>query len=58
MEERNDYSGSWIRNFRYEDFSKELLGKLLCEYGRLYELMDGLWYTTVAEEVGPEKAWE
>ena len=58
MEERKDYSGEFMRHFRYEDFSKELLGKLLCEYGRLYELMDGLWYSTVAEEVGPEKAWE
>ena len=26
MEERNDYSGEFIRHFRYEDFSKELLG--------------------------------
>ncbi len=57
-EERKDYSGPFIRHFRYEDFSKEFLGKLLCEYGRLYELIDGLWYSTTAKEVGPAKAWE
>jgi hypothetical protein len=38
-QERNDYSGPFNRHFRYEDFSKEFLGKLLCEYGRLYELI-------------------
>jgi hypothetical protein len=27
-QERNDYSGPFIRHFRYEDFSKEFLGKL------------------------------
>ena len=57
-QERNDYSGPFMRHLRYEDFSKEFLGKLLCEYGRLYELMDGLWYSTAAEDVGPEKAWQ
>ena len=58
MGELKDYSGEFNRHFRYEDFSKEMLEKIICEYGRLYELMDGLWYTTVAEEVGPEKSWE
>jgi hypothetical protein len=54
--ELKDYSGEFIPNVRYEDFSKEFLARLLIEYGRCYIMADALWYTAVKERFGREVA--
>ncbi|MFC1944877.1 DUF6125 family protein [Chloroflexota bacterium] len=54
MAELKDYSGDFIPNIKYEDFSKEFMARLLTEYARLYLLADGLWYSLVQKEFGPE----
>lgn len=56
MAELKDYSGDFVPNVRYEDFSKEFLAQLLVEYARCYIMADGLWYSAVRERFGTEAA--
>lgn len=56
MAELRDYSGDFIPNIRYQDFSKEFLAQLLVEYARCYIMADALWYTAVKEKFGREAA--
>ena len=58
MEELQDYSGKFVRGLRYQDFSKDQMAKIICEFGRLYELIDGLWFTNATKALGIEKSWE
>ncbi|MFC1944078.1 DUF6125 family protein [Chloroflexota bacterium] len=58
MEELNDYSGEFVRGLRYQDFSKDMMAKIIREFGRLYELIDGIWMSTVTEARGVEEAWK
>jgi hypothetical protein len=54
--ERTDYSGEFNPALRFEDFSRETLIKLLGAYAKLYQTVDGLWYTSVKEKFGNEEA--
>ena len=56
MAELKDYSGEFVPNVKYEDFSKKFLAQLLVEYGRCYIMADALWYTAVKEKYGLEVA--
>ncbi len=44
MSRLRDYSGQFNPNLKLEDFSKEVLVKLIKMYGRLYMAVDGFWY--------------
>jgi len=54
--ERSDYSGEFDQGLGFRDFSKEILIKLLSVYAKLYQTVDGLWYTAVKERSGNEEA--
>jgi hypothetical protein len=56
VKERADYSGEFDPNLRFQDFSKETLIKLLGVYAKLYQTVDGFWYTSVKERVSNEAA--
>lgn len=58
MDELQDYSGEFVRGLRYQDFSKDMMAKIIGEFGRLYELIDGIWMSTVTEALGMEEAWK
>jgi hypothetical protein len=58
MAELKDYSGDFVPNIKYEDFSKEFLAKLLVEYARCYIMADARWYAAVSERFGPELAFQ
>ena len=47
MAELKDYSGPYVPNLKYEDFSKEVLVKLLKAYSRECNVLPAYW----AEEV-------
>ncbi len=53
-----DYSGEFDPTFRYENFSKETLMKLLEIYGKYLLRIDGFWYLTVMEKWGNDKAFD
>lgn len=50
--ELKDYSGPFIPNLRMEDFSKEVLVKIIKEYSRLYLILHGNWHTLLRERFG------
>ena len=54
MAELKDYSGKFIPDLKYTDFSKEFMAQLLTEYARLYVMADGVWYSLVQERYGPK----
>jgi len=56
MEDLKDYSGEYDPNISYQDFSKEVLAKLLNAYCRELLLFDGLWYDEVKERFGDDVA--
>jgi len=54
MEEMKDYSGPFIPNVRYEDFSKEVLSKLLKAYCREMLVIDAYWQDQVRKRLGDD----
>ena len=54
MKELKDYSGPFIPNVKYEDFSKEVLTKLLKAYCREMLVIDAYWQGQVRKRVGDE----
>ena len=54
--EMSDYSGDFIPNLQYQDFSKDALIRLLGEYSRVYVAMDGFYHTFLSEKFGIEEA--
>ena len=58
MKELKDYSGPFIRNIRFEDLSKEVLGKLLHVYSKEFLVMDAYWQKQVSKRVSEEVSRE
>jgi hypothetical protein len=56
MDELDDYSGEFRPDARYEDFSKEALGRLIEEYCRLGFRLDGTWQEVIRKRRGVEEA--
>ena len=56
MKELQDYSGEFVPNLKWQDFSKDALIGLLTECQRALIMLDGFWHTKVAAELGIEKA--
>ena len=58
MKELTDYSGSFLEEIDFNNFSRETLAKLLVTYAKLYIAIDGFWYMTVMDKVGNDVALE
>lgn len=58
MEELKDYSGSFKRDIKYEDFSKETLAKLLRAYCREILTIDAYWQEQMRKRAGEDVARE
>ena len=56
MGKLHDYSGEFLPELKFSDFSSDTLAKLLALYCRLYMALDGFWYLTVKERSGNEEA--
>jgi hypothetical protein len=56
MADLDDYSGEFRPDIRYEDFSKEALGRLIEEYCRLGHRLDGTWQEVIRKRSGVEEA--
>lgn len=56
MAELDDYSGEFRPDIRYEDFSKEALGRLIEEYCRLGFRLDGTWQEVIRRRLGKAEA--
>jgi hypothetical protein len=54
--ELKDYSGDFVPDIRYQDFTKDTMAALLTEAGRALVAMDGFWHSRVAERFGGEEA--
>jgi hypothetical protein len=52
--ELKDYSGPYIPNLKYEDFSKEVLVKLLLAYSREVNVLPTYWAEEVRKRLGKE----
>ncbi len=50
--ELKDYSGPYIPNLKYEDFSKEVLVKLLLAYSREVNVLPTYWAAEVRKRLG------
>ncbi len=58
MEELQDYSGPFVRDIKYENFSKETLARLLQAYCREILVLDSYWQEQVGRRLGEESARE
>lgn len=58
MQELKDYSGPFIRNIRFEDLSKEVLGKLLQVYSKELLVMDAYWQKQMSKRVSEDASRE
>ena len=56
MKKLNDYSGEFLPELEFADFSSDTLAELLSLYCKLYMALDGFWYLTTKERVGNEEA--
>ncbi|HWW54136.1 MAG TPA: hypothetical protein VNY84_10225 [Acidimicrobiales bacterium] len=54
MSDRNDYSGPFDPDFRYEDLSKEALVRLVREYALIVHLLDRSVFASVGMRYGQE----
>lgn len=54
MAELKDYSGPFVPNLKYEDFSKEMLVKLLIAYSREINVLPTYWAEEVRKRLGVE----
>ncbi len=51
-----DYSGEFLPNLEFADFSPDTLAELLELYCKLYMAVDGYWYLTVKNRVSNKEA--
>lgn len=58
MAELQDYSGEFMPDIKYQDFSKDALARLLTEYARLDLALDAWWQDTVREKYDEKIAIE
>jgi hypothetical protein len=58
MQELKDYSGPFVRNIRFEDFSKEALGRLLQACCREILVLDAYWQEQMRKRVGEDAVRE
>jgi len=58
MKELTDYGGKFDPQFSYDKFTKETLLKLLKAYSEYMLRIDGLWYLTVMNKWGNDKAFD
>src|SRR5438552_17092086 len=58
MSDRNDYSGPFDPDFRYEDLSKEALVRLVREYALVAHLLDRSGLTAVGLRYGQQAVEE
>jgi len=56
MKELADYSGEFLHELDFRDFSHDTLVNLLITYAKLYIAMDGFWYISVMGRNGNEEA--
>ncbi len=56
MKELRDYSGKWDPNLDFENFSKDVLVKLLREYQTLLIALDGFYQTTIIQRHNIDEA--
>jgi len=58
LEELKDYSGEFRPNIRYEDFSKDVLARLLKAYCKELLLLDAYWQQEVENRLGSDAAFD
>lgn len=58
MHELKDYSGPFVRNIRFEDLSKEALGKLLQAYCKEILTLDAYWQKQMRKRVSEDASRE
>jgi len=58
MKELTDYSGDFIPNVRFQDFSKDALVRLLVAACHDYIGIDNLWLNTIRRRFGEEVAFD
>ena len=56
MEKLNDYSGEFLPDLKFTDFSLNTCADLLSLFAKLYLAVDGFWYLAVKKKVGNEVA--
>jgi hypothetical protein len=56
VKDLTDYSGEFEPGIKYERFSKDVLAEALRAFSKYIVTLDGLWYLTVKEMMGNEKA--
>ena len=56
MRKLDDYSGEFLSDLKFSDFSPNTLAELLALYCKLYMALDGFWYLTVKERGSNEEA--
>ena len=56
MRKPSDYSGQFLPDLKFSDFSSDTLAELLELYCKLYMALDGFWYLTVIERISNEEA--
>ena len=56
MRKLNDYSGEFLGDLKFSDFSSDTLAELLALYCKLYMALDGFWYLTLMERTGNKEA--
>ena len=58
MKELKDYSGDFIPDVRFQDFSKDALVRLLVAAAHDYIGIDGIWLNTIRRRYGDEVAFD
>ncbi len=58
MAELADYSGPFTEHFKYEDFSREALLRLVKEYARVYVGYMGMWTSVLREHMSIEETYK
>ena len=56
MNKLPDYSGEFLPNLKFTDFSPDTLADLIMLYSRIYLAMDGFWYLAIKDRIGNEEA--
>ena len=57
MADLPDYSGEFITEIKYDDFSKDVLLRMLDVFAKEIMLVDGLWRSQVARVHSEDEAW-
>ena len=58
MKELMDYSGDFVPNVKFQDFSKDALVRLLVAAAHDYIGIDGIWLNTIRKRYGDEVAFD